>query len=88
MKPNIGDLERVVDDYLAGAHGFWDFYHAFMDIWVDADLSADEVDRWEPVYDVVYMAAPDPVDPSDRHVGIIGETELKSRLGELRGRTA
>jgi hypothetical protein len=51
-----------------------------MDIWVDADLADEEIDRWEPVYDMVYMAAPDPVDADDRHVGIVGEAELESRL--------
>ena len=88
MKPNVDDLERIVDGYLAGAQRFWDFYHAFMSMWADADLADEEVDRWEPVYDVVYMAAPDPVGPEDRDVGIVGESDLKFRLGELRGRPA
>jgi len=88
VKARVGDLERVVDEYLAGGQGFWDFHNAFVDLWVDAELTDDEVDRWEKAYEVVYMAAPDPVLPEDRSVGIVGEAELKSRLSECRGRTA
>jgi len=55
-----------VDGYLAGVQEFWEFYHSFMNIWAEGYLADEDVDRWEPVYDVVYMAAPDPVDPGDR----------------------
>ncbi len=88
VKARVSDLERVVDEYLAGGQGFWDFHNAFMDLWVDAELTDEEVDRWEQAYEDVYMAAPDPVMPEDRSVGIVGEAELKSRLSEFRGRTA
>ena len=84
----MGDLEQVVDEYLAGGRAFWDFYHRFMDLWVDADLADEELDRWEEAYEVVYMAAPDPVGDEDRRVGIIGEAELKRWLGEFRRRAA
>jgi len=88
VKPSAGDLERLVDGYLSGRQTFWDFYHAFMDTWVDAELADEEVDRWEQAYEVVYMAAPDPVTSGDRGVGIVGEAELKSRLREFRGRAS
>jgi hypothetical protein len=88
MKPTVGDLERVVDEYLGGRHEFWAFYHAFMDTWIEAELGDEDIDRWDEAYEIVYMAVPDPVAPDDRDVGIIGEGELKSRLSEFRERIA
>jgi len=88
VKPRVGNLERVVDDYLTGHQAFWDFYHAFMDMWGEAELADEELDRWDQAYEIVYMAAPDPVASSDRDVGIVGERELKSWLREFRGRAA
>lgn len=88
MKARVSDLERIVDEYLAGGQGFGDFHHAFMDLWDDAELTDEEADRWEQAYEDVYMAGPDPVTPDDQSVGIVGEAELKSRLSEFRGRTA
>ena len=86
MKPSADDLEHIVDEYLAGALSFWDFWGAFMSIWGDGEFSEEEVDRWDQVYEAVYMSQPDPVDPADRDVGIVGEAELKACLSEFRGR--
>ena len=87
MKPSADNLEHIVDDYLAGTVSFWDFWGAFMNIWGDAELSDDELDHWDQVYEAVYMAAPDPVEAGDRAVGIVGEVELKASLSKFRGRS-
>jgi hypothetical protein len=84
----VRDLERVVDKYLAGGQEFWEFHHAFMDLWVAAELAVEDADHWDKTYELVYMAGPERVMPEDRNVGIIGEAELKSRLSELRRRSA
>ena len=83
MKPSADNLERIVDDYLAGTLSLWDFWGAFMNIWGDAELSDEELDRWDQVYEAVYMAAPEPVDAGDRAVGIFGEAELKACLSKF-----
>ncbi len=88
MIPTVGDLQRLVDEYVAGRHEFWAFYCKFMDTWTEADLGDEDCDRWSEAYELVYMAGPDPVTSDEREVGIIGEAELRSRLAEFRERGA
>ena len=53
VKPNVADLLRIVDAYLAGAQGFWDFHSSFMNVWIDGNLSDEDIDRWDPMYELV-----------------------------------
>lgn len=49
---------------------------------VDEDdrLSDAERDWFDELYDVVYMAADDPVDAASRKRGVIGASELREQL--------
>jgi len=73
--------------FLAGGP-FETLWHAVVDGGGVADtaveLSSADQTRYRAVYELVYMAAPDPVCPEDRAAGLIGAAELRSRLRELR----
>jgi hypothetical protein len=80
----VRDLEQAVDTYLTGGQEFWDFYFPFMKLWLDAEVVGEQAELWDEIYEVVYMAGPDPVPAEDRRDGIIGEAELKNRLRAFR----
>ena len=84
MRTTVGDLEQAVDTYLTGGQEFWDFYRAFMKLWLDAEVVGEQAALWDEIYEVVYMAGPDPIPAEDTRDGIIGEAELKSRLRAFR----
>jgi hypothetical protein len=50
----------------------------------ESDVSPADWARFQMLYELVFMSAPDPVCPDDRAAGLIGAAELRSRLRELR----
>jgi len=63
--------------------GFWT---TFMEHWADADLSDAEVEAYTEAYDVVYMGAEGPIAARDSDVGLLNESEVRTRLREFRKR--
>ena len=50
----------------------------------DPSLSDAERDWFDELYDAVYMAAEDPVDPASRKAGVVGAGELRVQLRSAR----
>src|SRR3954471_18802315 len=86
---NRDRLSRLLDRYLADEIEFWPFHSEFMELALpmfdgalvpfDARLQA-----LDDMYELVYMAAPDPVSAEGQRDGIIGSAELKQRLSGMR----
>jgi hypothetical protein len=87
IDPPLAELRRLLDDFADGAP-FWPFWIAFMDnlddFRPDRVLSPAGRAAYEAVCDLVYTAVPDPVAPADRTAGVIGESELRERLRDVR----
>ena len=83
MASLLSEAAAILDDFVAG-QTFWPFYRTFMDfhesLAARVDVLPAEERVLDEVYDLVYMGAPEPVDPADRAVGVIGETQLRKRL--------
>jgi hypothetical protein len=80
------EIDSLVDRFVAG-QPFSEFWFAFMRFYVDFDdsvLSPEERTRYEQLYEWVYMGQSDPTAKEDRAVGLVGESELRSRLRDFR----
>ena len=90
--PDVRERERLSDllnRYLAGEVEFWTFHAEFMEIVLAvldrASVPFDIRDQaLDDMYELVYMAGPDPVSREEQDDGIIGSTVLKQSLAELR----
>ena len=51
---------------------------------VDPNISDDERDWYDELYDAVYMAAEDPVDARSAKDGVIGAAELREQIRAMR----
>lgn len=87
MPAPLDAVREALTVFLAGG-AFAPLRSAVMDATeiVDADehLADAERDWFDELYDAVYMAAEDPVRPSDARDGIIGAAALRVQLRELR----
>jgi len=81
------ELRRHLDGFLAGRATMPDFQREFMGQYLRLPphgLPQSEQPLWRSVYELLTRAAPDPIDPSARSQGVIGESELRARLRELK----
>ena len=84
MKPcPLDPLYQSVSAFMAGGE-FWPLWKALMDATAVEDFTESEAAWFDALYDLVYMAQPDPVRPVDARDGIVGATELRKRLREQR----
>jgi len=87
MASSATRLNDALAAFLAGGP-FEALWHAVVDAGGEAhpedELSSADRMRYQAVYELVYMSAPDPVCPEDRAAGLMGAAELRSRLRELR----
>lgn len=83
LTAKIRNLHLLARQYLRGSIALVPFQGQFMDSWATAELSPEEEKAVEPLYDLVYMAANDPVSPEDAGHGVIGEGEFRQRLAAL-----
>jgi hypothetical protein len=80
------ELRRHLDGFLAGKEPMADFQREFMGQYLrltPGALPEPERPLWRSVYELLTRAAPDPIDPSARSQGVIGEAELRARLRDL-----
>lgn len=78
------DCARLVGKFLSGKQSFWEFHASFLDRWTRLSPGARTgMDRegWNEIYGWVLSSSPDPVPALDGARGVIGETELRQRLG-------
>jgi hypothetical protein len=61
---------------------FWPLWRAVMDVASQNELPDTHTDQawFDALYDLVYMAGPDPVSESEARDGIIGATQLRSLI--------
>jgi hypothetical protein len=81
----LEEIEELTRRFIRGDLSFWPFWRKFMHLWVERcpdGLSLAQHDRWDRVYDLLYMGQPDPTPHAERAVGLIGEQELRSRVAE------
>jgi hypothetical protein len=87
MTSSLREVQRTLDDFLSGAP-FMLLWRAVMDAteYVDADATLSDLERdwFDELYDLVYMAAEDPVDAESRDAGIAGAEELRGEIRALR----
>ncbi|MEP7325011.1 MAG: hypothetical protein ABI836_03605 [Gemmatimonadota bacterium] len=83
MKDATSELTILVRDYAQGRLPFWAFHHSFIEGFVRLPERAMGWARWNRVYQLVLISAPDPVSEADQASGVIGESTLKARLAEL-----
>ncbi|MDQ6770208.1 MAG: hypothetical protein M3Z54_09495 [Gemmatimonadota bacterium] len=80
-------VNEMVATFVAGGT-YMALWRAIMDSLdtIDPEKELSEADqiRYQELYDLVYMGAPDPVMPQDQVVGLIGEGELRERLRDFR----
>jgi hypothetical protein len=78
------ELRRLVRDFLAERESFWGFHEEFIARWTRLDrdaLAEGERAGWNEIYGWILTAVPDPVAEEDAARGVIGEGELRRRLG-------
>ena len=78
------ELRGLARSFLTGRESFWSFHEEFLSRWgrlPETALSEGEWKAWNEVYAWVLTAIPDPVPGPDAARGVIGETELRNRLG-------
>jgi hypothetical protein len=86
VQREIKALKALIQSYLGGQVPFWSFHHSFIDGFVrlpDAVSKTSGWEKWQKAYELVSLAAPDPVTPENRSIGIIGEDQLKRELNSL-----
>ena len=87
MEP-ASEIDSLIVRFVDG-QPLTEFWTAFMQLYQDFDcavLSAEQLVRFDQLYEWVYMGQPDPTTDEDRAVGLIGEAELRSRLRDFRVR--
>jgi hypothetical protein len=85
MNP-AAEIDFLVARFVSG-QPFREFWATFMEFYAafdDSVLSPGQRARYEQLYEWVYMGQPDPVSKDDRSVGLVGESELRSRLRDFR----
>lgn len=86
MTSTLADLRLLLDDFVAGAP-LWPFWNAFMEhmerFEPERALSPAGQRTYDELYELVYASVPDPVSAADRADGIIGEAELRERVGRI-----
>ena len=61
---HVGELRRLVRDFLASRESFRSFHEAYLTKWTHlsaAALSASQRDQWNEIYSWILTAIPDPV---------------------------
>lgn len=78
------ELARLVRRFLSEKESFWEFHESFLDRWTrlspEARTGTDR-EGWNEIYGWILSSVPDPVPAEDGARGVIGEAELRQRLG-------
>jgi hypothetical protein len=87
--PREARLSELLDHFLTDGIGFREFYSAFMELVLPMLEGAPvpfgvREQALDDMYEWVYMGSSDPVTPGEQKDGVVGSTELKRRLAELR----
>jgi hypothetical protein len=77
----LAPLYKNVTAFMAGGE-FWPLWTAVMDATSVEDFTEPEAAWFDALYDLVYMAQPDPVQAADARDGIIGAAELRKLIRE------
>lgn len=83
MSRHDKELFRLTRAFLEERESFWGFHEGFLTRWTHLQPAArSEAERsgWNEIYAWVLTAIPDPVSADDGARGVIGESELRSRL--------
>ena len=78
------ELRRLARELLSDRIPFWEFHEAYIDRWTRLDRGAlpePEREGWNEIYGWVLKSVPDPVSAEDTGRGVLGEEELRRRLG-------
>lgn len=79
MSAHLEPVRRSLSAFMAGGE-LWPSWRAVMDATsLDALPSAEQA-WFDALYELVYMAAPDPVSEDEEHVGVIGSVELRAAI--------
>ena len=79
--PGLQSLRIALDAFMVGGD-FWLLWRAVMDA-TSQDSVSDSEQRWfDELYELVYMAAPDPVCGDETRDGIIGANALRILIRE------
>jgi hypothetical protein len=79
--PFLEQLRRELTSFMAGGD-FWPLWRAVMDVASHKDVPHIDQAWFDALYDLVYMAGPDPVSESDARDGIIGPNQLRNLIRE------
>jgi hypothetical protein len=79
-------LSVLIDQYIAGEMDFMPFWSAFMNAYVDGNLSTAEELEFEPAYDIVYMGNDGALTQQDRSDGLLDEAEVRADLAAFQAR--
>ena len=83
MSTATDELDRLIDEFLAGHQPFMVFWRAFMDRYVE-ELTDAEAAEYEAAYDTVYMGADGEVAAEDDVVGVLSDAEIRRQLAAFR----
>jgi hypothetical protein len=81
MSPYLEPVKRSLMAFMAGGE-FWPLWRAVMEATSAVDLSAAEETWFDALYELVYMAAPDPVSEDEQRDGLIGSAQLRAAILE------
>lgn len=85
MSEATAQVDRAIDEYLAGSRDFLSLWRDFMDLYVER-LTAEEANTYQPAYDAVYMGGGSGLTAEDRAHGLLDDGELKKQLRAFRSR--
>jgi len=79
-------LDRLIEEYLAGARPFMSFWSAFTDAFAGGEVTEREESKYQEAYDIVYMTGEGAIDAEDARHGLLEEAEARARLTDFRAR--
>ena len=80
---SLDSLRRSVSDFMAGGE-FWPLWRAVMDATSLQNLSSQDEQWFDALYDIVYMGAPDPVSGNEERDGIVAASKLRDLIRRKR----
>jgi hypothetical protein len=78
---SLESLRSELSAFMAGGD-FGPLWRAVMDVASREDLREPDEAWFDALYDLVYMAAPDPLSERDTRDGVIGTTQLRRAIRE------
>jgi hypothetical protein len=83
MSQSTADLDRLIDQYVAGERDYLSFWRDFMACFNDR-LTTEEAKTYELAYEAVHMGGGPSVSPAERAHGLLEDEQLRQRLRSFR----